>query len=77
MVDELVSFYRASGVEASVAAGSGNGVRRNPAVQDELKRRLGMQLFLPEYQEEAAVGAALTAGVAAGVYPDWTAVWKR
>jgi len=77
MVDELVSFYRAAGVEASVAAGSGNGLRRNPAVQDELKRRLGMQLFLPEYQEEAAVGAALTAGVAAGVYPDWTAVWKR
>jgi len=79
MIEELVEFYRQAescGAAASVAAGSGNGLRRNAIARLELERRLGMRLRMPPHQEEAAVGAALTAGVASGVYADWNDAGK-
>ncbi len=76
MVDELAGYYdraRAAGASASYLAGAGNALRNNPVVRQELERRLGLRLHLPPYAEEAAVGAALAGGVAAGAYPDWAA----
>ncbi|WP_219834148.1 sedoheptulokinase [Paenibacillus sp. R14(2021)] len=52
------------------AAGSGNGIRKNPVMQQRLQDRLNMPLFLSGAQEEAAFGAALYAASAAGMFPD-------
>ncbi|MBN1809913.1 MAG: hypothetical protein JW909_12670 [Planctomycetes bacterium] len=65
MVGELVDFYRLAenaGVAASHLAGSGNAVRRNPLVRDEIERRMGMRLSISPWREEAACGAAVLAG---------------
>ncbi|MDQ2695484.1 MAG: FGGY family carbohydrate kinase [Pseudomonadota bacterium] len=51
--------------------GAGNGLRRNAALRGVCARRFGLPLRLPVHQEEAAYGAALSAGVGAGVYRDF------
>lgn len=65
MADELWSFYSemsaACARPARVLVGSGNGVRRNPALRRVLQRRFGMELRVPAQDEEAACGAALSA----------------
>lgn len=65
MADELWSFYgemtAACARSARVLVGSGNGVRRNPALRRVLRQRFGMELRVPEHGEEAAYGAALSA----------------
>lgn len=65
MAEELWSFYgemTAAGARpARVLIGSGNGVRRNPALRQALRRRFGMALRVPAHDEEAAYGAALAA----------------
>ncbi|MBU4199046.1 MAG: hypothetical protein KKG09_08890 [Verrucomicrobia bacterium] len=79
MVEELVGFYRqagAAGAHAALLLGAGNAVRNNPVVRQEMESQLGMKLCLPPWAEEAAVGAALTGGLAAGVYPDWVSAGR-
>jgi len=74
MIRELLDFYsvaRNAGARASVLCGAGNGVRCNPLVCQILESRLGLPLFLPDHAEEAAVGAALSGGMAAGIFADW------
>ena len=65
MADELWSFYdemsAACARPARVLIGSGNGVRKNPALRRVLGQRFGMELRVPEQDEEAACGAALSA----------------
>ena len=65
MADELWSFYdemsAACARPARVLVGSGNGVRKNPALRRVLQERFGMELRVPEQDEEAACGAALSA----------------
>ena len=65
MADELWSFYEemsaACARPARVLVGSGNGVRKNPALRRVLQERFGMELRVPEQDEEAACGAALSA----------------
>ncbi len=46
---------------------SGNGVRRNPALQKVLQNTFGLTPKIPAHQEEAAFGAALFGMVSAGV----------
>lgn len=80
MVGELAEFYdlaRSAGVTAKLLVGGGNAVRHNPAARRELERRLGLALRLPPRLEEAAAGAALAGGVAAGVYPDWESAVRQ
>ncbi|MHB1461450.1 MAG: sedoheptulokinase [Armatimonadota bacterium] len=70
MVSELVEYYQAAkqaGANPVRVVGAGNGVRRNEAVRAEIIRQTGLPLVLPQQQEEAAVGAALTAGLTVGV----------
>lgn len=65
MADELWAFYdemsAACARPARVLVGSGNGVRKNPALRRVLQERFGMELRVPEQDEEAACGAALSA----------------
>ena len=65
MVSELHGYYE-NAQKAGAAApralyGSGNGLRRNPALQKEAEKRFGMALQLPDVREEAAFGASLLA----------------
>jgi sedoheptulokinase len=50
--------------------GSGNGIRRNPELRRAFERTFRMPMSVPAHTEEAAFGAALLAGVAAGILPD-------
>ncbi len=69
MVDELMSMYMPSdhGDTRTAMVGSGNGLRKNPALQRLLEERFGMKLSIPVHREEAAFGAALTGMTAAGL----------
>ena len=49
--------------------GAGNGLRLNPPLVTRMERSFGLPLSIPRHREEAAFGAALFAGTAAGVYP--------
>ncbi len=50
--------------------GSGNGIRLNPELRKAFERTFGMPMRVPAHKEEASYGAALLAGIAAGVLPD-------
>ena len=54
----------------SVLVASGNGVRKNPLLQDVLRHVFDLPLYIPVHSEEAAFGAALFASVCAGFWPD-------
>lgn len=49
------------GIRAEKLIASGNGVRRNEVLQDNLKRMFQTDLEMAAFQEEAACGAALSA----------------
>ena len=51
--------------------GSGNGIRRNPALRAEIARRFALPLLVPRLREEAALGAALCAAVGLGALPGY------
>lgn len=71
MAQELYDFYlvmqRDAGLSRSRLTASGNGVRRNPALQEILERRFGMPLHVEQNEEEAAFGAAVASLAAAGM----------
>lgn len=52
----------------AVVAGSGNGLRRNPVLRRLAEQRFGMPLHFAAAAEEAAWGAAIYAGVGAGLF---------
>ena len=69
MVEELAAFYRQAheaGAHPTHLTASGNAVRRNRLVRQEIEHRLAMPLTLPPCEEEAAYGAALIGGLAIG-----------
>jgi len=47
---------------------TGNALRRNPVLQELAGLHFGLPTYIPDYTEEAAVGAALIAGVGTGVW---------
>ncbi|UUZ86818.1 hypothetical protein LJK88_23745 [Paenibacillus sp. P26] len=77
MADELFGFFAGmpeslrSGIRSLV--GSGNGIRRNRHLRRICSDRFGMPLFMPAFQEEASVGAALHAAVGAGLVNGYAA----
>jgi sedoheptulokinase len=80
MVNELVSYYENSHSgqpQPRFIVGSGNGLRRNSVLRRELSLRFGSEILLPPYEEEAAVGAALVAGVGVGIFSDWNDAGHR
>jgi sugar (pentulose or hexulose) kinase len=50
--------------------GAGNGLRENQVLARCVADEFGMPLHFPLHREEAAYGAALVAGVGAGLFPD-------
>lgn len=61
----------------SVLVGSGNGVRNNPLLAGIIADSFGLPLRVPAHREEAAYGAALLAGVGAGVIADLDEAGRR
>jgi sedoheptulokinase len=74
MAAELLASYDRLPPEVrdrtNALVGSGNGIRLNPGLRKAFERTFGMPMRIPAHGEEAAFGAALLAGVAAGVLPD-------
>jgi sedoheptulokinase len=68
---EAMSRFR--GAPLRGLAGSGNGLRRNPALRGMLAQYFGQRLLVPRLPEEAALGAALAAAVGLGAYPGFRA----
>ena len=70
ILGELYEMYmemcRVTGRKATRLVGSGNGLRKNKLMQDMAEEIFGMNLQIPQYQEEAAYGAALYALTATG-----------
>lgn len=66
MANELYTMYSAMGAKRSGIVGSGNGVRKNPALVQALEQKFGGKMVFPAHLEEAAVGAALFGLVACG-----------
>jgi len=62
MADELHEHYlriqAGAGLRAKRLIGSGNGLRRNPVLQEVFSKTFQMELSLPPLEEEAACGAA-------------------
>ena len=74
MASELAKSYR-SAVALGAGprnrfVGSGNGLRLNPTLHRCMEEAFGHSISIGDVREEAAVGAALTAAVGAGVYSD-------
>ncbi|MBQ7886539.1 MAG: hypothetical protein IJ313_06550 [Clostridia bacterium] len=68
MVDELhEGFDPAAHPQLRRLVASGNAVRRNPMLRRLLSDTFSMPLLLTAQQEEAALGAALLGGIAAGI----------
>ncbi len=64
IADELYSMYTGGKTQNIVC--SGNGVRKNAALQRVAAEIFGAEIKIPRYEEEAAYGAALTSLVAVG-----------
>lgn len=73
MAAELKDMYDhmiASGAKpASLLVGSGNAIRRSPALKRAFEKTFGLPMQIPAHQEEAAFGAALFGMTAAGIVP--------
>lgn len=67
IVEELQEMYKSAGPQThKVLIGSGNGLRKNKALQKLFSEQFEMKLIIPAHSEEAAFGAALFALTAAG-----------
>ena len=74
IADEIMELYgRILKAEVNLPTrliGSGNGLRRNPALRRVFEERFGLKMQIPAHNEEAAYGAALFGLAAGGVCPD-------
>jgi sedoheptulokinase len=61
MIEEIAApyFEMEAHLRHKGLRGSGNGMRRNPALRKIAEKRVGLPLVLSESEEEAARGAAL------------------
>jgi sugar (pentulose or hexulose) kinase len=64
------ALAQSMGRKTRLLVGAGNGVRSNPLLARLIAGEIGLPMTLPMYREEAARGAALLAGVGAGVFAD-------
>ena len=81
ILEELHDMYqemcKMTGSKATRLVGSGNGIRRNPLMQELAEKLFGMPLNIPKCQEEAAYGAALHSLVSAGLAESLEEVQKK
>lgn len=76
IVTEVVGFYEefrdATETDSTTIVGIGNALRRNPLLREILYKELCLPILLPIQREEAALGAAIIAGVGVGAYESYT-----
>ena len=60
--EQYEQMCQLTGKKATCLVGSGNGIRRNPLMRKLAEEMFGMPMDVPVYEEEAAYGAALSAG---------------
>ena len=68
MVEELYNMYLEMGINKNGVVGSGNALRKNPALVRCAEERFNAKIKIPLHTEEAAYGAALFSAVSAGVF---------
>lgn len=68
LYDLYVNIQNGTGISKSKLIASGNGVRRNGALQNILRDRFGMPLEVEQNEEEAAFGAAVSGLIATGAF---------
>ncbi len=68
MVTELYCMYEQMNISAESMVVSGNGIRKNLYLLKCFEERFKLSARIPLYNEEAAIGAALYAGIAQGTY---------
>ena len=66
IISELHEMYLSMGQKRVGIVGSGNGIRKNPALVKAAEDIFGGKLSIPVYTEEAACGAALFSLIACG-----------
>ncbi len=66
--DELYEMYATSGKKCTRLVGTGNGIRKNPALKKIFEEKFNMKMEIPKASEEAAVGAAIFALVSCNKY---------
>ncbi len=66
MAQELYRMFDGKGIKYTSLVGSGNGIRKNPALVKIVQEKFGMDMKIPSHLEEAAVGAAMFGLVANG-----------
>ena len=65
---ELFDMYRLMNYQKCGIVGSGNGIRKNPALVKVFEKMFGSEMNVPRHLEEAAFGAALFGLVSCGVF---------
>ena len=74
MATELYSYYEDMKCHLDSSpeyiVGSGNAIRKSPVLRQYIADVFGAPVLIPRHTEEAAFGAALFGGVAAGFYED-------
>ena len=70
MSDELYQMYKNGSKKVEKLVCSGNGMRKNKALQKIVSEMFGCEIKIPLFEEEAAFGAALSASVACGFSKD-------
>lgn len=77
MATELYDYYKDMKGSLSEAplyvVGSGNAIRKSPVLREYISRIFGTTVLIPKHTEEAAFGAALFGGTAAGFYENLNA----
>lgn len=68
MASELYGMYRQMQTLKSGVVGSGNGIRKNKHFVKIAEAKFGIAMKIPAHMEEAAVGAALFAAIACGIF---------
>lgn len=68
MASELYGMYRQMQTLKSGVVGSGNGIRKNKHFVKIAEAKFGTAMKIPAHMEEAAVGAALFAAIACGIF---------
>ena len=68
MVNELFEMYKCMGKDKTGIVGSGNGIRKNPALVKIFEEKFGTKMKIPAHLEEAAFGAAIFGLISCGVF---------
>lgn len=68
IVAELFDLYKKSEKKCTRLVASGNGVRKNPELKRTIEETFKIKLLTPVYCEEAAMGAAVFALTAVGIF---------